>query len=177
MATPSFAGSVAAQSFSADITKFAQKTRGNLDKVLRKTLFSLSKAVVGRTPRDTGRLVGNWQFGTDSIPQGEIGSAASWDGGDGEGAASMRLGYLKGEINAASVGHVHYLINNLPYAPVVEYGLYPNPAKYGSKKRGEDKARIHTTNGYSEQAPQGMVRVTVVEYQIYLKDAIAELDK
>lgn len=37
------------------------------------------------------------------------------------------------------------------YAPMLEYGLYPKPG--GSK----------TINGYSTQAPKGMVRITVKE--------------
>lgn len=42
----------------------------------------------------------------------------------------------------------------VPYAPVVEFGLYPNPPKGGKGK---------TKGGYSTQAPQGMVRISVKE--------------
>lgn len=42
----------------------------------------------------------------------------------------------------------------VPYAPVVEYGLYPNPPKSGKGK---------TEGGYSKQAPQGMVRTSIKE--------------
>lgn len=175
MAAPSFAGSVGSQSFSVDLTKFAEKTKLKFDVVLRKTLFSLTKSVIDRTPRDTGRLVGNWQFGTDQIPSGEVGSAASFKDSDGNAVASEMLSLYRVAIDQVKVGHVHYVINNLPYAPVVEYGLYPNPTLYGSKKRGEDEARIHTINGYSEQAPQGMVRVTVASYRQYLQEVLANL--
>lgn len=48
-----------------------------------------------------------------------------------------------------------YLISTgVPYAPVVEYGLYPNPPKGGKGK---------TEGGYSKQAPQGMVRISIKE--------------
>jgi len=49
----------------------------------------------------------------------------------------------------------HYVISNpLPHINVLEYGLYPNPPKKGSCK---------TINGYSIQAPQGFVRISLEE--------------
>lgn len=48
-----------------------------------------------------------------------------------------------------------YLIrNDLPYAHVIEYGLYPNPPKNPTGK---------TVNGYSRQAPKGVARISVKE--------------
>jgi hypothetical protein len=46
---------------------------------------------------------------------------------------------------------------------VIEYGQYPNPPKGGAGK---------TSGGYSTQAPAGMVRVTVMEYEKYLREAV-----
>lgn len=43
---------------------------------------------------------------------------------------------------------------NVPYMPVLEYGLYPNPPKGGKGK---------TINGFSKQAPQGFVRISIKE--------------
>lgn len=47
-------------------------------------------------------------------------------------------------------GNVTYLINNLPYAQRLEYG-------------------------YSKQAPSGMVRITIVEYQQHINNAVSSL--
>ena len=62
------------------------------------------------------------------------------------------------------IGGIVYLTNSLPYAMVLEYGLYPDPPKFGSKKRGEDGVAVHVQGGYSMQAPNGMVRVTAREF-------------
>lgn len=48
-----------------------------------------------------------------------------------------------------------YVISTpVPYAPILEYGLYPNPSKGGKGK---------TINGFSKQAPQGFVRISIKE--------------
>lgn len=48
-----------------------------------------------------------------------------------------------------------YLISTpIPYMPALEYGLYPNPPKAGKGK---------TVNGFSRQAPQGFVRLSIKE--------------
>lgn len=43
-----------------------------------------------------------------------------------------------------------------PYTPMLEYGLYPSPSKTGKTRRG-----------YSVQAPQGMIRISVDEINAY----------
>ena len=53
------------------------------------------------------------------------------------------------------INNLHYTIStDSPYAHVLEYGLYPNPPKGGKGK---------TENGYSKQAPQGFVRISIEE--------------
>lgn len=47
-----------------------------------------------------------------------------------------------------------FISNNLPYITTLEYGGYPNPPKKGTGK---------TINGYSKQAPNGMVGVTLAD--------------
>lgn len=49
---------------------------------------------------------------------------------------------------SAKAGGIVYLVNNLPYAQRLEYG-------------------------YSKQAPAGMVRITIMEYQQYINKASA----
>lgn len=53
---------------------------------------------------------------------------------------------------AKQLGDSSFVRNGLPYAPVVEYGGYPNPPKKGTGK---------TEGGFSKQAPQGMLRPAV----------------
>ena len=143
--------------FRADIRAFIKKAEGNIDLCLRKILFDMSYKIVTRTPVDTGRLRANWQFGVDTIPDGALEST------DPSGYGTIAgLRSAMGEIHA---GHVHYFVNNLPYASVVEYGLYPNPAKKGTK----------TAGGFSLQAPAGMVRITAVEFSADAKKAVQEI--
>ena len=48
-----------------------------------------------------------------------------------------------------------YVISTpVPYAPMLEYGLYPNPPKGGKDK---------TVGGFSKQAPQGFARLSIKE--------------
>ena len=138
--------------FVVDISRWVDAAKGKVDDVVRKVLYDVSNTIILRTPVDTGRLRGNWQFGEDAIPQGETGSAAAPN--------------FVSQINKAKAGHIYYIANNLPYAAVVEYGQYPNPPKHPTGK---------TVGGYSSQAPAGMVRVTVLEYSSYLRDAVIKV--
>lgn len=52
----------------------------------------------------------------------------------------------------AKAGDIIYLVNNLPYARRLEYG-------------------------HSKQAPAGMVRVTIAEYNSVVAKAVSEVDK
>lgn len=69
---------------------------------------------------------------------------------DKNGTATIRK--LTGAVGPEAMGKVHWLTNNLPYA-----------------RRLED--------GWSKQAPIGMVGVTVVEYQAIVRDAAREINR
>lgn len=151
--------------FSVDMAKFVRKTKMRADLVVRKIMYDMDAAVVARTPRDTGRLVGNWQLTQDVLPTsildvgGEPGSAS------GRRVEQTVIQEHAAKIREFEAGHIHYIVNNLPYAPVVEYGLYPAGSSTGK-----------TVGGYSAQAPSGMVRVTVLEYRQYLEKIIQDID-
>ena len=72
------------------------------------------------------------------------------------------------------VGSTVYLTNSLPYAAALEYGLFPDPPVRGSKKTGETEYTVHVAGGYSMQAPQGMVRITVAEFAAAVNKAIGD---
>ena len=57
------------------------------------------------------------------------------------------------------------MTNNLPYIQKLEYGGYPNPAKTGDK----------TVNGYSKQAPAGMVRISLEQIKNELSEIIEDV--
>lgn len=62
------------------------------------------------------------------------------------------LSRLVAQIGVSPVGGLTYLANNLPYA-------------------------VRLENGYSDQAPQGMVRLTAMEFQDYVSRAAREVNR
>jgi hypothetical protein len=112
-------------SFSDDIKKFNEKTKKKVTKIFRGTALSLFGKIVVRTPVDTGRLRGNWQVQLNSAPTGTLDTTKVQD---------------PSEAKRAKLGDAIFIINNLPYAEVIE-------------------------DGSSKQAPQGMVKVTVAEFK------------
>ena len=172
MTTPAEAASMN-KLFLANVTRAVEKMRGNVDYTLRKVLYDMSRQIIMRTPVDTGRLRGNWQFGTAEIPSGQVDDK---DPASGFGGPTEKK--IWNSIADAKAGTIHYIVNNLPYAQVIEYGMYPNPPKGALVSYGLKKTTTHVdkvSGGYSTQAPQGMVRITVMEYKQFLEGAVAEL--
>lgn len=139
-------------SFSLDIRKFAEKAKANTDDVIAGTCLDLSRRVILRTPVDSGQARFNWQASIGSPASGKL------DGDDrtGSGAISKAASVT---VNAS--GSIFFLTNNMPYINKLEFGGYPSPSPSGK-----------TSGGYSTQAPAGMVRVTIREFQsIVTKEA------
>jgi len=130
----------------------AAKAKRSIEETVRLSTMEMFGRVLFRSPVDTGRFRANWNA-----------SYGAMDTTVSEETADPRA-KVHNAILSFPVGGIVYLANSLPYAMTLEYGLYPNPAKYGSKKRGERRATIHTAGGYSMQAPHGMVRLTAAEF-------------
>lgn len=69
---------------------------------------------------------------------------------DRTGAATLASAQM--DLSAFSIGRMLYLVNHLPYAVPLEYG-------------------------HSKQAPAGMVRITVTEFDQFLTRAVGEVKK
>lgn len=63
-------------------------------------------------------------------------------------------------LSSVKFGDTIFIATDKVYAPMLEYGLYPKPG--GGK----------TINGFSIQAPKGMVRITVQEMEVWLKNNV-----
>ena len=63
-------------------------------------------------------------------------------------------------LSSVKFGDTIIIATDKVYAPMLEYGLYPKPG--GGK----------TINGFSIQAPKGMVRITVQEMEVWLKNNV-----
>lgn len=143
--------------FSLDITAWTAKAKDKVDEVVRTIVLDVSERLIERSP------VGDPDLWKSKPPAGYVGGrfAANWQYGNSE------IGFPKGDLPdidasgdasrqriAAGLpkeagGLVHLLVNNLPYAQRLE-------------------------DGWSTQAPQGMVHLTVMEYQAMAEKIITK---
>ena len=129
-------------SFGQDLNRFTVKVTEASEEKIRGNLLSFTKLVIEQTPVDTGRLRGNWQ---SSINQAKLSQITRQQ----KGLSGAALNEAQKTLSEFELGDIFFFTNNLPYARVVEFGLYPNPPKKGTGK---------TVGGFSKLAPQGMVR-------------------
>lgn len=138
-------------SFSADLKRFAEATKRNLNDAVRGVVLELGTRIVQRSPVDTGRFRGQWQIaaGGPDIRTNEPFDKQAL----GSPPSAATFARWQGEVNAATIGSTFYITNSLPYARKLEY------------------------EGWSSQAPAGMVRVTVVEYGQIIQQVINKVKK
>lgn len=135
----------------------AGRVNKRIEDWVRLFILTMFTRVVVRSPVDSGRFRANWAIGYGTVNE------ATTEDTDLTGA--VKTGEIQAAVLRYNLGGSIFLTNSLPYAAALEYGNYPNPPKFGSKKRGEDSMAIHVIGGYSMQAPEGMVRITVAEME------------
>lgn len=147
-----------ADTFALDIAKFVQKAKGNAEQVVQKVGADLLASVVQRTP------VGNPSLWKSKPPKGYVGGRLRGNWNVSFGAPDLGTTTATDASGQATIGRGTsilvqwkegdiYLMNSLPYVREIEY------------------------EGHSSQAPAGMVRVTVTDFQTFITKAIAELPK
>jgi hypothetical protein len=144
--------------WSIPFDEIAKRIGVRADLAVKTIALDVFERVIRRTPVDTGRLKGNW------FPSYGSYVAFSPDRPDPSGAETERR--MRLSVMSYPVGGTIYLTNSLPYAAVVEYGQYPNPPKAQTGK---------TSGGFSIQAPQGMVRISVQETMERLRSNFPDL--
>ena len=142
--------------FTADITAWAAKAGRNAEQAIRMARLDLASGVIRKTPVDEGRARGNWQSTTGSPAVGEI------ERMDKSGAAAVAEAQSAA---AHDVAGVFWLVNHLSYIRKLEYGGYPKQPKRGTWNKFTKQYEIRSIGGFSKQAPQGMLRLTVAEFQ------------
>lgn len=143
--------------FSLDLSRFVQHARGNARQVVKKVVLDLGASIVMKTP------VGDPDTWQSPAPAGYVGGRArgSWQyqkgtpaegepGGVDPGGGSS-IGRIAAGVATGDAADVHYITSNVPYMRELEY------------------------EGKSKQAPEGMVRVTVVEFQQHVDRAVRTL--
>jgi hypothetical protein len=164
--------------FTLDLRRLASEAPAKaLGQFVRGVALEAGKRIIQRTPVDTGRARGSWQT--------TMGAPAQTDNGrvDGSGAAARaELFAVSSQLRATPFTPI-YISSNLPYIRVLEFGLYSTPGPHGKPirvpKRSKSGRRLSdaqrakryqaallsktTPEGFSRQAPRGMVGITFEE--------------
>lgn len=125
--------------WSLDLSKYAEKQKVEIKEVRRAFAFALYSSIVEKTPVDTGRARGNWNISVGSPDESTSNSTGT------KFSSPKSLPEPNGDESI-------FITNNLPYITKLEYGGYPDPPKKDGGK---------TAGGFSKQAPNGMVGVTL----------------
>lgn len=140
-------------SFTADLSRFVDKATGKVDRVVRGIVIELGTRIIMRNP------VGDTKYWkTKYPPKGYVGgrSRANWQYNFGQmptnvleivdtsGSATIKS-LTAGVLGAPAAG-IHWIANNVDYIKPLE-------------------------EGWSRQAPNGMVHVTVLEFQQVVREA------
>lgn len=128
--------------FTADLTKFVEKTKIKIDVVIRKVALQALRGVVLKTAVLTGRLRGNWR-----VAMSAANLSVQWDLFDKGGEATIAKGATIIATTPKNQDVTIYITNNLPYAQWIE-------------------------DGHSKKAPQGMLKITFVEVRMGLEELI-----
>lgn len=142
-------------SFSLDVRAFVEKTKKNNETVMRQVSLKLFSAIIKASPVDTGRFRMNWQAASGAAPAVGVKNAVDRSG-------AKAISQMASVVTRDPNWYEFTLANNLPYAPVIEYGGYPGDGP-------------NTVGGFSKQAPQGVVRVNVLRFQQLIDEEAAKV--
>lgn len=151
--------------WSIDINQFVKKTDFSLKRILVNYAFALYASIVKKTPVDTGRARANWNI--------SVGNA---DTSITDKKMKNGLKYSENDISINGDDTI-FISNNLPYIETLEYGGYPKSPKKGSWDKVKKQWIIKSENGFSKQAPEGMVGVTLANNENILKSVIKRFVK
>lgn len=140
-------------SFADDIAKFAAKTQARADLIVAKVVLDLHASVTMKSP------VGDASYWASPPPKGYVGGRfrGNWQLGVDQApsgklnvvdpSGSIAIGAAVSALPGEAAGKVYFIVNNLPYGRALE-------------------------DGHSRQAPQGMVGLTLTEFQGMVAEAV-----
>lgn len=146
-----------ASDFTLDLSHFVKRANGNIGAVIKKVVLDVSTAIVERTP------VGDPDTWVTPAPAGYVGGRArgSWvyangapastDPGVIDSSGQSSIGRVSAGVAGNDPASQHFVTSVIPYMRQLEY------------------------DGWSSQAPAGMVRITVEEYQRFVDNACRNL--
>ena len=117
----------------------------------RRIAYELFRRFILRTPRDRGDARNGWQMTVGYAPSAKKINKNNLT--DGEKA-----------IATVRVNQDIWITNNVPYINVLDQGLFrpKNPGPSSDKRSGR-KGRVLVKNGFSIQAPRGIIKPTLEE--------------
>lgn len=151
--------------WSLDLTKYANGAKAKIKKVRVNYAFALYSAIVKKTPVDTGRARANWNISVGSV-----------DDSTTEETKKTGLKHEISEINPSGDESI-FISNNLPYITTLEYGGYPSPVKKGTYDKKTKTWEIRSSGGFSKQAPNGMVGVTLANNENIFNAAVKRAEE
>lgn len=143
-------------SFALDLQAFATKAGNRADLVVKRVVAGLAESIIQMSPVGDGtywknpppkgyvggRFRANWDYHFDKEPSSQRWRQYPIE--DKTGAISMDR--ILSKLSRSPAAGIHYIGNNLPYAIPLE-------------------------NGWSRQAPTGMVGVTVLKFNQMVREA------
>lgn len=140
-------------SFLDQIRQFAVNAQVKTAKAVEGVRVGVAESVINKTPVDTGEARGEWQSSTGSPITSKIGRLDKEAGfaptsGDGVSLREAR------DIASKNIDKDFYIMNNADHIQYLEY-----------------------TGSYlgSEQAPNGMVRLAVIDFKNIVDDVVKDL--
>lgn len=141
--------------FALDLQRFAEKTGAKADLAVGKIVIEVAREIDQRSP------VGDATYWEHPAPKGYVGGRfrGSWNLGVGDMPSNVETidpsgaetqGRIIATIPEQASGKVYYLINQVPYANRIE-------------------------QGWSRQAPQGVVGLTAIMFNRIVDDAVKAL--
>ena len=98
--------------FTLDMSRFANKSLGEIEQVVRKTAIDLTTSIIKSSPVDTGRFRSNWFVSfEDAI-----------DNTTDDTNSAKALANATNTLLGGKIGKYIYIQNNLDYAIKLEYG-------------------------------------------------------
>lgn len=137
--------------FTKAMDQWTKQVSLKMDNIFKDVVILVGESVVRISPVDTGLFRGNWQLTVDGEESNELNRL------DPTGGAA--LASITSKAQGLKAGQIAYILNHLGYGYDLENGTYNGPT-----------AKV-TEQGFSRQAPHGMVKVTAAKFTALVEEA------
>lgn len=166
---------------------FKLKTQKVVVLMIKKIAFEIYKRVLKWTPADKGLLRGAWTISIGSPSDANTQKMLAKKG-KSDLTVSSQMAEGINELSNMTTPTIIWFSNAMPYVETVEFGGYPNPPKRGSfvsartgksgkRVKGTGQFVIKSVNGFSRQAPRGMLGISILEVVNWIKQQSAVMNE